>query len=553
MKIKFIFFCLVMILILNYVSYSQLVIQRVKLEPNNISAYFQNTGIFDQNTTSGNLAGFEWPKGSNKHAIFTAGLTIAAKVNDTLRMAAASYLGEYAPGYCINGVPFTNSNFKIYKVSRGDNQYTNPDWLNWGLMVPYGAPFVDADNNGIYNPAIDTPGVRNAASTIFLCMTDGFPASHNAGEGFGGGTNPLYAEVHLTAWAYTQTSYADIQFLKFVIINKGLQPWTRTYLSLISDPDLGEAVDDYIGCDTTRKLGFCYNGTNYDPIYGAAPPAVGFILLKGAYNKYSNPPKQLELTSFVPFYGSSPGPPYCETDPNGEPYGAYFMMQGFKKDSTCWLNPTQLITPPNFYKKTKFVFPGDPELNTGWTEVKGIIYNCNLDSSGNPVIPASPTDVKFLLNSGAENLTVMPGDTQTIVMCQLIAKGSSNLNSVTKLKQLADVAREFYNNGYAIGINKTSSEVPTRFKLEQNYPNPFNPVTKIKFDIAPLSRGAGGVLTYLKIYDITGREIQTLVNDKLNPGTYEVTFDGSNYASGVYFYQLKTGDFVTTKKLILLK
>ncbi len=130
-------------------------------------------------------------------------------------MAAASYKGEYAPGYCINGVPFTNSNFKIYKVSRGDNQNTNPDWLNWGLMVPYGAPFVDVNNNGTYEPAIDTPGVKNAASTLFLCMTDGFTFSHFGFEGFGGGTSPLFAEVHLTAWAYTQPSYADMQFLKF--------------------------------------------------------------------------------------------------------------------------------------------------------------------------------------------------------------------------------------------------------------------------------------------------------------------------------------------------
>ena len=86
--------------ILINLSFSQVVIQRVKLEPNNISAYFQNTGIFDQNTTSGNMPGFEWPKGSNKYAVFSAGLTIAAQVNDSLRMAAALYKGEYAPGCC---------------------------------------------------------------------------------------------------------------------------------------------------------------------------------------------------------------------------------------------------------------------------------------------------------------------------------------------------------------------------------------------------------------------------------------------------------------------
>ena len=551
--------------ILINLSFSQVVIQRVKLEPNNISAYFQNTGIFDQNTTSGNLAGFEWPKGSNKFAVFSAGLNLAAKVNDTLKMAAASYRGEYAPGYCINGVPFTNSNFKIYKVSRGDNQNNNPDWLNWGLMVPYGAPFVDVNNNGTYEPAIDTPGVKNAASTLFVCMTDGFTYSHLTNESFGGGTNPLFTEVHLTAWAYTQSSYADMQFLKFVIINKGTQPWTRTYFSIVSDPDLGWANDDYVGCDTTRKLGFCYNATNYDQMYGSAPPAVGFLFLKGAYIKNLIPPKQLDMTSFG-YYYNSPKINYfkpnfesshilifCEEQP-GYPFEAYHLMQGFKKDSTCWLDPTQQITPPNFYKKTKFIYPGDPETGNGWTENRGSIGNCGLDSSGNPIIPNPMGDYKFVISSGDQSLTVMPGDTQTIIISQLIARGSSNLNSVTKLKELADVAIQFYNSGYVIGINKISSEVPTKFRLEQNYPNPFNPVTKIKFDIpAPhlYKEGLGGVS--LKIFDITGREIQTLVKEKLNPGTYEVAFDGSNYASGVYFYQLRSGDYAETKKLVLLK
>jgi hypothetical protein len=551
-SIKLLSLVITYIFLLINISIPQVVIQRVKLEPNNISAYFQSTGIFDQNTTYGNIAGFEWPKGSNKFAVFTAGLTIAAKVNDTLRMVAASYLGEYTPGYCVNGVPYTNSNFKIYKVSRGDNQNTNPDWLNWGLMVPYGAPFVDVDNNGIYDPAIDTPGVKNAASTIFLSMTDGFYNSHNPGEGFGGGTSPLFAEVHLTAWAYTQPSYADMQFLKFVIINKGTQPWTRTYFSLVTDPDLGWANDDYVGCDTARKLGYCYNSNNNDPVYGTAPPAVGFLLLKGTYSKYTNPPMQLDMTSFDHFINPGIGlPPPCESAPIGEPMGAYHLMQGYKKDSTCWLDPTQLITPPNYYRKTKFLWPGDPESNIGWTEIKGMIQNCNGLSYGNPVIPNPPGDRRLVLNSGAENLTVMPGDTQTIVVCQLIARGTSNLNSVTKLKQLADVAIQFYNSGYIIGINKISSEVPTSFRLEQNYPNPFNPISKIKYQIAKTQIKNQKV--QLIIYNSLGQEVEILVNETQEPGIYEVTFDGSNYASGVYFYQLSVRDYINTRKMILLK
>jgi hypothetical protein len=74
--------------------------------------------------------------------------------------------------------------------------------------------------------------------------------------------------------------------------------------------------------------------------------------------------------------------------------------------------------------------------------------------------------------------------------------------------------------------------------------------------MSPLLRGVGearGVFTTLKIFDITGREIETLVNEKLNPGAYEVTFDGSNLPGGIYFYRLKTNDFIQTKKMLLQK
>jgi hypothetical protein len=106
-----------------------------------------------------------------------------------------------------------------------------------------------------------------------------------------------------------------------------------------------------------------------------------------------------------------------------------------------------------------------------------------------------------------------------------------------------------------ISVNNVSTTVPDKFELEQNYPNPFNPTTKIKFDIPnlPLGRGVGEMTVTLKVFDILGKEIATLVNEQLQPGTYEVTFNGSSLPSGIYFYKLIAGDFVETKKLIILK
>lgn len=109
----------------------------------------------------------------------------------------------------------------------------------------------------------------------------------------------------------------------------------------------------------------------------------------------------------------------------------------------------------------------------------------------------------------------------------------------------------FHFNTVLAGINPYGSEIPKEYRLYTNYPNPFNPVTQIRFDIPKAS------FTKLTIYDILGREVATLVNEKLSPGTYEVewsaTGGGTNYPSGVYFYKLETNEYRETRKLVLLK
>jgi photosystem II stability/assembly factor-like uncharacterized protein len=127
---------------------------------------------------------------------------------------------------------------------------------------------------------------------------------------------------------------------------------------------------------------------------------------------------------------------------------------------------------------------------------------------------------------------------------------------------LEDVNFVNQNTGWIVGTNglilKTttggvtwlqpiSNEIPNKFNLQQNYPNPFNPNSKIKFQI-PKS-----TIVKLVVYDVLGKEVQTLVNENLSPGTYEVSFDGSNLPSSVYFYRLDADEFTETKKLALLK
>ncbi|GEM_PF-1276993 len=111
--------------------------------------------------------------------------------------------------------------------------------------------------------------------------------------------------------------------------------------------------------------------------------------------------------------------------------------------------------------------------------------------------------------------------------------------------------------GSTVGIEPISGSMPGNFDLQQNYPNPFNPVTKIKFQI-PLSRGVDaeggrGVLTKLSVYDLLGREVASLVNEQLAPGTYEYQWDASIYPSGIYCYRLIAGDFSEVNKMVLIK
>jgi len=98
-----------------------------------------------------------------------------------------------------------------------------------------------------------------------------------------------------------------------------------------------------------------------------------------------------------------------------------------------------------------------------------------------------------------------------------------------------------------------NNSIPASFSLSQNYPNPFNPTTKIKFTIPSVETSRRDVFTTLKVYDILGNEVATLVNEEKPAGSYEIDFDGTKISSGVYIYRLKAGLFTDAKKMILLK
>jgi len=114
-----------------------------------------------------------------------------------------------------------------------------------------------------------------------------------------------------------------------------------------------------------------------------------------------------------------------------------------------------------------------------------------------------------------------------------------------------DVSVSLYNTH--LPVIKAGLEIPLKSALYPNYPNPFNPVTKIRFELSQTENRKQKSVTRLIIYDISGKEVQTLVNEVLSPGVYEVDFNGSEISSGIYFYKLTAGEFSETGKMILMK
>ena len=125
---------------------------------------------------------------------------------------------------------------------------------------------------------------------------------------------------------------------------------------------------------------------------------------------------------------------------------------------------------------------------------------------------------------------------------------------IVKTGSIWGVFFQSFHADFGLGV-ETTSDIPTKFDLSQNYPNPFNPSTKIKYEIpsVTLRQVQSDILVTLKVYDVLGNKVATLVNEEKPAGNYEVEFNATGLPSGIYFYQLKAGNFVETKKMILMK
>ena len=190
------------------------------------------------------------------------------------------------------------------------------------------------------------------------------------------------------------------------------------------------------------------------------------------------------------------------------------------------------------------------EAANAYAEIRGQV----LDENGAPVVDAyvyvynsnkEVVSYSFTDNNGQYNVSgITPGVYSVGVNEYGLEEGESD-NVVAGTEQPGTADFTLANSEDVTGVETNS--VPQTFSLDQNYPKPFNPATTISFSIAEKGK------VQLKVYDLIGQEIKTLVNGELNAGVYKLTFDASNLPSGIYIYEIRTNKFLESRKMMLLK
>jgi len=416
------------------------------LDINNVRAKLYNIGgLFWR----GSGAQYLVPKESGLGAVFASGIWVGGKVNGDLRFAGSTYgPWEYWPGPLTAAgtvTPAVCQTFdRFWKVNISDIRAYNtdgtaaPDLQSW--PIAYGAPFfVDTNGNGRRDATLDAngDGTLDEPRVELSITSPGYGtrqidlAGNERPDIIGdqgiwwvmndkGGSHDwseqpaIGLEVRALAFAFqTADALNNTTFYRYQFIYRGTQDMTDSYIGIFSDPDLGDATDDFVGSDPSLGLGFVYNGDSFDANgYGPLPPALGYdffqgpLVGNGAASSFNDgidndgdgdvdeEGERLAVEKF--FYFTNGGT--VTSDP-GTGEEAYSYMQGLWKDGTPLKEGGDGYNtngPP-----VDFAFPGDPPRF--WSEY-------NVDGTGRA---NNPADRRFGVSSGP--FTFKPGQTQEIV------------------------------------------------------------------------------------------------------------------------------------------
>ena len=511
MKLKFTIITAVLF-IHSFVAKCQWEIQHI--DANNINAPIEADGSFFLNSASDTH--FEVPKFSGKHCIYASNLWMGGlDQNGILHLAAQTYKQngtDYwpAPLTSIGATMPASIWNKIWHLDRAiiDNHIANyntqgyqmpQDLIDWPGSTYNGvnqifAPFVDINNNGIYDPSYgDYPNVLGDEA-LYLMYNDKF-AAHTESGGI-----PIEAEIYSTAYAYNSLGSNILDntiFVRHRIRNRSqINTYSNFYVGIWNDFDIGDYSDDMIGTDIYRNMVYGYNADNYDSIYGSNPPAVGVKLLNQPLHNsmfYNN--------TGVAFYGNNP------TSENHY----YNYLRSLWKDDTPLNFGLEGYQTPN--GSTNFCFSGNtnPNFSQNWEMTSAFEYRI--------IGTAGP-------------FTIAPNGFITIDVAYIYARGNSS-NGVAELGIAADVVQNFYMATInAINENTLAND----FQLS---PNPAD-------DFIFTSFTQNKENTAIQIYDIAGKLIleEKLILNQQNK------IDVSNLNAGIYFVKINGTKGSKTQKLI---
>ena len=444
------------------------VYQYKQLDGNQINCTMSSDGPYaDYRKTT--QSGMEWPKGSGKTPVFTAGLWMGGFRLDSagnkkdLRMAQMDYTTDYQPGPLLPGEVFnttTNEDsgpvsrgnddkYRLYKVNKKDTLTyntpdANPDYLEW--PVDLGAPWIDRDGDGVWKPGVDIVKFTGDQQ-IWLVINDVSKVKHKALSG----TDPMGVEVRILYFVFNQAgALGNMMFMKWIIENRSDSDYDSVYVGQWSDVDLGQANDDLPGVDTTLSLGYTYNGDGDDEGaagYGTKPPACGFDFFEGPTvpglltdsalidgKKYPNL-KNLPATAHI-IYTNGTFPQIVDPGPDGAPtYApqAYAYLNGQAGTIQSW------VTDPITKQIVKYWFADNPALPPSST---------NPDPTQFPLGSFPPQDLRVMLCSGPFKLE--RNKPQEVVGTFLIAQGSDRFNSITALKKADMLAQQAFNTNLKV-------------------------------------------------------------------------------------------------------
>lgn len=527
---KKIFTVVVVTLIFNLASAQSFInfLKSDTLEVNNIKSRIWNNNLYSFDLFQN--ASHEVPIGSGKHTIFAGSLWIGGKNNNQIHLAAQQYIMglDLYPGPISDSVNYTSSYDstwrKIWKVSRQDILYHVSNFWLPGYVMPQSistwpahgntafgqsanlAPFVDYNNNGVYDPQNgDYPLIRGDECIYFICNDD--RGAHNETHGY-----KLKIEIHGMLYAYncSQSSLLnETVFLHYDIYNRSINTYDSTFIGYFTDFDIGYFADDFVGTHVSKGYVYGYNGLAIDgnggtSQYGIFPPAQATVFLKGAKQDADGIDNNYGINTNESINGIGFGDGIIDNEYRGLDYAMLFnnTVGGGNQAMTdpnisidyynylkcIWKDGTILryggnghISNPNTTDTIcKFVFPGNSDpLGFG---TNGIIMPLWDEFSANNLA----WDRRILGSSGP--FTFSPGQKQTFDIAFVYARDTINAwpnGSLNLLELRVDSLRQmFMHDNTPCGLSfsgiETINDVKTLNKLHI-YPNPSKGNFRIEF------------------------------------------------------------------------